>query len=91
MRLRLGVQEQARRADPVTGQDDHMGFQCLLDALGIAVDHAVCHASGLVDGDLANTGLRAQIDAGTDRVRPISNVGAAVCGYVSQPRYPLAS
>jgi len=70
-----GIQQEARRADAIAGDDDHLRRLELLDAVGIVVDRARGHAV-FIRGDFAHSAARAQFDAGADRVRPVSDVRA---------------
>ena len=74
---RRRVQQQARRADAVAGQDHDLGRLELLAPVGVVVDRAGRHAV-LVGGDLAHPAARAQLDAGADRERPVGDVGAGL-------------
>ena len=74
---RRRIQQQARRADAVAGQDHDLGRLELLAPVGVVVDRAGGHAV-LVGGDLAHPAARAQLDAGADSERPVGDVGAGL-------------
>ena len=69
------IQQQARRADAVAGQDDHLRRLKPLHPVGVVIDRARRHAV-LVGGDLPHPAARAQFDPGADGMRPIGDVGA---------------
>ena len=72
---RCRIEQQARRAHPVAGHDDHLGRLEPLHTVGVVIDHAGRHAV-LVGGDLPHPAARAQFHPGADRMRPIGDVGA---------------
>ena len=72
-----GVQQQARRADAVAGQDHHFRRLEPFHTIGIVVDRAGGHAV-FVGGDLPHPAARAQFHAGANRLRPVGDIDAGL-------------
>ena len=72
---RRRIEQQARRADAVAGQDDHLRRLEPLHPVGVVIDRARGHAV-FVGGDFAHPAARAQFDPGADGMRPVGDVGA---------------
>src|SRR5260370_10362083 len=70
-----GIQQNARRADGVAGENDDFSRLEMLDPIRIVVDHARRHAV-FVGSNLAHSAARAQLDTGADRGGPGRDVGA---------------
>ena len=83
------MQQQARRAHTVTGNDHHFGGLKVFVAVSVEVDRAAGHAIG-VSGDLAHPASGAQLHTGPDGGGPVSDVSAglgalrATCNAVAQ-------